>query len=479
MASKQITQETFDAVVKENMEEFEMSSEEAVQDAVQQFESQGVNLANIIKDIHIGNDESGAPGKHPILLAVDGLAEGIKAISSGGDAQETKAAIMPHLDTFKVECDKDLAHRLQAAGNQAYPTLLLLVQCRLAEADLDFQCRVLDCLCSLLNGQPDLMTSDGMDFVLGVLQRAVEAEEGNSQSQRLQLAVRAVRLACVKHETNRQTFVKRNLIGTLIKVLSENKDSVKVVKEVDATFRTLVVDDDIRVPFGKAHDHAKMIVEEGALKLLLEVMQTCMHDQGVVGDLCATLARLSVRNEFCQEIVNLGGLKAVLAVLGDDQASQLVVKQLLALVKAIAGNDEVKTAIVNAGGIPTILGAISRFIRQPQVCEAGCGAVAAIVLRKPANCTAVMEAEGAKLLVQVLGIHGEEAGVQKQACMAVRNLVARTRQYSEAFIQLGIEPLLRGAQRLCPDEAKAALRDLDLKVELRELWKGEKTPLTH
>ena len=68
--------------------------------------------------------------------------------------------------------------------------------------------------------------------------------------------------------------------------------------------------------------------------------------------------------------------------------------------------------------------------------------------------------------------------LQTQACMAVRNLVARTRDHNQPFILLGIEPLLREAEKLCPDEAKAALRDLDLKVELRELWKGEKTPMT-
>jgi hypothetical protein len=35
-----ISQETFDAVVKENMEEFDMSREEAVKEAVEQFQSQ-------------------------------------------------------------------------------------------------------------------------------------------------------------------------------------------------------------------------------------------------------------------------------------------------------------------------------------------------------------------------------------------------------------------------------------------------------
>lgn len=41
MASKRITQETFDAAVRENIEEFEMRPEEAVKEAVEQFESQG------------------------------------------------------------------------------------------------------------------------------------------------------------------------------------------------------------------------------------------------------------------------------------------------------------------------------------------------------------------------------------------------------------------------------------------------------
>lgn len=38
--SKKISQQTFDDVVKENMEEFDMTPEEAIEDAVKQFESQ-------------------------------------------------------------------------------------------------------------------------------------------------------------------------------------------------------------------------------------------------------------------------------------------------------------------------------------------------------------------------------------------------------------------------------------------------------
>lgn len=41
MAKRRITQETFDAAVRENMDEFEMDPDEALREAVEQFESQG------------------------------------------------------------------------------------------------------------------------------------------------------------------------------------------------------------------------------------------------------------------------------------------------------------------------------------------------------------------------------------------------------------------------------------------------------
>jgi hypothetical protein len=47
-AKKKITQETFDDVVRENVDEFDMSREDAIADAITQFETQGVDLSEII-----------------------------------------------------------------------------------------------------------------------------------------------------------------------------------------------------------------------------------------------------------------------------------------------------------------------------------------------------------------------------------------------------------------------------------------------
>ena len=65
--------------------------------------------------------------------------------------------------------------------------------------------------------------------------------------------------------------------------------------------------------------------------------------------------------------------------------------------------------------------------------------------------------------------------------MAVRNLVARTREHCPAFIEAGAEAVIKSALATypsCKDEATAALRDLGCEVHLRELWKGEGRNLT-
>ncbi len=67
--------------------------------------------------------------------------------------------------------------------------------------------------------------------------------------------------------------------------------------------------------------------------------------------------------------------------------------------------------------------------------------------------------------------------LQKQACMAVRNVVARNKEHIGAFVERGVEELIHRAMRAhpeaCGDEGRAALRDLELKVELRAPWTGE------
>ena len=63
---KQISQETFDAVVRENVEEFEMDLGEAIQDAKEQFKTQGVDLSNLITSYVVDPDTGDLKHTNPV-----------------------------------------------------------------------------------------------------------------------------------------------------------------------------------------------------------------------------------------------------------------------------------------------------------------------------------------------------------------------------------------------------------------------------
>lgn len=58
----------------------------------------------------------------------------------------------------------------------------------------------------------------------------------------------------------------------------------------------------------------------------------------------------------------------------------------------------------------------------------------------------------------------------------MRNLVSRNKSLGDKLIGANVEDLLRKVfnqnDQQCHEEAKAALRDLNLNVDLKELWTG-------
>uniref|UniRef100_A0A8C9UF40 Armadillo repeat containing 6 n=1 Tax=Serinus canaria TaxID=9135 RepID=A0A8C9UF40_SERCA len=442
MGSKQIAQETFDDAVQENITEFEMEPEEAVREAVLQFESQGVDLSNIVKAVRPPASENGQRQKHQILLVGAQMA----ALSFSGLYKNNNNIINTRPTSL-------------AAGDRE---LLLQAFCTLA---------------ALLDGQPDLLDAAGQELLLRSLRERREDAEVTLAG------IRCVRHACLKHEHNRQGFVKGGVLPLLTGAITQHGSSAELVRTAASALRVMTFDDDIRVPFGHAHDHAKMIVlENDGLRVLIEAAKAFRDNSGVLSELCATLSRLSVRNEFCQEIVDLGGLNFMVTLLADCMEHPLlfphgqdVVKQVLSAIRAVAGNDDVKDAIVDAGATELIVLAISHHLGNPQICEQGCAALCMLALRKPENCSVIMEGGGALAALQAMKAHPREVAVQKQACMLIRNLVL-----CGPILALGAEVLIaeaRAAHRDCDDVARAALRDLGCKVELRELWTGQKGSL--
>jgi hypothetical protein len=90
--SRKISQETFDDVVRENMEEFDMEPAEALADAIKQFNKQGVDLSS--------TDISGGIGRQEVLDA-------ISALNNHSASGESDADIVDAIDQLTALCSKE------------------------------------------------------------------------------------------------------------------------------------------------------------------------------------------------------------------------------------------------------------------------------------------------------------------------------------------------------------------------------------
>ncbi|XP_001629690.2 armadillo repeat-containing protein 6 [Nematostella vectensis] len=456
---KKISQETFDAVVRENIEEFEMDLDEAVSDAMEQFVSQGVDLSNLITSyVRDESCEGGLRHSNPVK---DALSE-IQASSSN----DNKDHLIKAFASFQAECNSE-NNRKFAASHNAIP--ILLSSFKAIKGDKETLCRGLEAFGTFVNGQANIIDRETIEFLCECL------KDSTKQEGLLEVVLICVNHSCIKSESNRQTFVELGTIPILIDVLGIHKQNSSVIKETCFVLRVLTFDDDMSVPFGKAHEHAKQIVADNGISALMDVMEVCGENVEVVSELCATLGRLFVRDEFCKEFIDIGGLKVMLKILEEKIDHQAVVKQVCFVLRVLAGNDDVKKAIVATQGMALIVASMTKHAKQAFVAEQGCAALASIALRMPDNCAAIINAGGHEVILKAMQMHPGVVGVQKQGCLAIRNLVARNPENCEPILGAGGEAQIRYAYNTYPeshDLAKAALRDLQCDVELRELWTG-------
>jgi hypothetical protein len=99
-SGKFITQETFDSVVQENIEDFEMEPDEAAADAILQFESQGVDLSNIVKT-------SGGANSGPVPGILNALEEASTVEEAVTLMKDLSKAVEVSEDDYMIAQSKD------------------------------------------------------------------------------------------------------------------------------------------------------------------------------------------------------------------------------------------------------------------------------------------------------------------------------------------------------------------------------------
>ncbi|XP_049544373.1 armadillo repeat-containing protein 6 homolog [Anopheles darlingi] len=454
--AKVITQETFDEVMKENIVEFSMSVEEAREETIKQFEAQGIHLGNIIKDLKL-NPETGVP-------VLNESCEQLKLIADQTINENEAEKVSHQLGVIIEECKQSVPHRVLAAKLGAYEFVVKALHSNKALND-EVRLKFIATANAIINKQPDVFDIISLSVVLELL-------KGAKDQQIICELLKWLQKACLLHEMNRQTIMQETLTVTTLKALLSRIEP-EIIRNACMLLRFLILDDDIRVEFGKAHEHARLLAGE-MLTEITQLLTTFKSDQDIVCELILTIASLTVRNEFCQTVEEAGGLKFLLDAMVEFDDSVKVLREACKLLKALAGNDTVKKQIIECGAAPLLESALNRhksnetFARHALVC------LSTLALRDPGNSKALFETGIAETIVQTMKIHPTSKVVQRNGAWAIRNMVSRSREQCDTFIVHGAEEVLNKALTDHPsiaNDIKSALRDLGCKVQLNEEWK--------
>lgn len=212
-----------------------------------------------------------------------------------------------YLEIIERECKKSIPHRVLAAKYDGHTHILQVLDMHLSDtADATKYIQTiggcLKTLNCLYNKQPDILDANA----LSLSKRLLDTYADNEQI--ISLNLQWLQKCCIMHEINRQNIMAAGIVQHVKPYVS--KSSEKILGDVLAIYRYLVLDDDIRVEFGCAHEHARLIASEIVVDLVNLLAE--IEDANLIADLLLTIGTLIVRQEFCTTVDEAGGIKLVL-----------------------------------------------------------------------------------------------------------------------------------------------------------------------
>lgn len=522
-----ISQSTFDEIILENINDLDMETDEAVQDAIEQLQTQKANMLYIIceQPSYKPNSDSEillhkCVGLSKIELKekyVDNLS-GIKEGTTDKkiDVQHLiadKSFIQILLNIIDELKSDNLPKRYQACKIGDLHNSLEYILTGIGylphdvenNKDLDqFLDVILNLTYTCFENQPDFASRQTLHELAALINRVSEENLYN--------LLRLIGVVSTKHEKNRvnlyhsgfftnmDTFLTKKCSADSVLLSSNKLVHNKILGQLCRTLRRFIVDDDPRETSVRAHDNARDLVNEA--NMLERLCRFLKHVDNtnfkLKKEIIMTLSKLLVRNEFCLKAAekSCGLLELIeknleICVMenetgqsqGDAAAApqeMVLLRPLLLLLKGVCGNDEVKYRVSqNSELCENIVENGNKFGHDSNIAEAVLACTHVITLRQPNMCEFFAKLSIAHTCSRLMELHKDQRTVMLNGCMLIRNMVARTRHIQKSFLDLDVEALL---DEICVSyksdinvlqAARAAQRDLDLDANLSEQWRGQ------
>lgn len=272
--SRRITQATFDEAVEENVREFGMSREEAVADAVAQFEASGVDLDGIVRD---GSN----PQENPVISAVQSLKQWVV-----DQTVDDTLLVRSACNVIYQECARNVTNKNIARSNGGVTYICASVMKASASGDDGLRKCSIDALRALCANSDDCRGEVDAKEIAPVL---LAASSATSPLDVRRSSLLCAAVLCVKREGMKTALFEGGLPDTLTAILQQaaavqeaaaGGGAPPLVREACVALSRLLTDDDLSILASNAYAYARTIASTGVVpQALLKLLQTCGGDE--------------------------------------------------------------------------------------------------------------------------------------------------------------------------------------------------------
>ncbi len=483
---KRISQETFDEVVNENIEDLDMEPKEALADAITQFKSQGVDLKNI--------DITGGVGRAEMEAALASLKtfvtsnEVFDAKTNSTIIQydsKQKNDVINNLNTFcDPKCEQHIRNREMMNPNGLNNLLELLIPDQENELLINTM-KLVSLLSKYSLELRDFIEPGGSARISKIIDGRLKLLQSNENEDDNILVIRfacALARSVSKSENNKNMLSRTGTmdsIATIITLYSKIATTIDddgndnkyaaLVSDACVVMRSLCVHDDMRREMSCAMDNGKFFLStNGIVSSLMAASSSFKKSPGLAGQALAAAKTLVTTEDAVKTMALHGAMTLPAEILAFPNAETQLIRNCLGLMRNLCADDLRKDKLVDDGSMRLTVAAMSKeenFV-DGTLMEHGAACLAAMSLRSPTNSYRIAETGAIDILVKGMRRHPSHGAYQRQCSLCIRNISARCTDLRQNILDTGAEEVLRSAGRIqeAVDEAYAALRDLGCEV---------------
>ncbi|OIW01914.1 hypothetical protein TanjilG_15239 [Lupinus angustifolius] len=457
-AARAISQEAFDEVVKENIDDLGMDPTEALQDAIETLTLQGVDLSGIVTCV----PGDGNVKDNPVIQSLDRLKQidSESEVPIGGEVLDEVVELFNKLNELCAAQGSGNVNANVAIATKNGAVELVCSLCSKivsgSEVALVSSLNVVALLLHDLHSTGTFQTCNGPQIVIRFL---------NDNKQNLYIlnsGFGVVASAATGNEIVKESFMELKVGELIMEIMSIHKNMG--IQSLYDAIRVLLTPDDNRVVASQVYGYARKFAKIGIAEALVESLHLGLSSPDLVSA-CISLKAIAVNDEICKSIAEKGGIDAILRCIDDsgEQGNKAVAKVCCSLLSKVAGSDANKSAIVETGGMDKLIKLSARFSDDPSVIQEVMAIISVLSLRSPENAARAIEAGAGDLAIRAMQKFPAAHQMQRNSCLMIRNLVARNPENRTILLNNGIEKYIRKAKQThgnCKEAATDALRDL-------------------